>query len=64
MWLGNKQFIHSLGSVHISTVDTTAADFDEYNYNRYLRTKRILPDSEKVIHLSQSELFGKIDAQK
>jgi uncharacterized protein YgiM (DUF1202 family) len=64
MWLGNKQFIHSLGSVHISTVDTTAADFDEYNYNRYLRTKRILPDSEKVIHLSQSELYGKIDAQK
>ncbi|WP_034886008.1 C40 family peptidase [Gillisia sp. JM1] len=64
MWIGDNQFIHSLGNVHISTTDTTAADFDEYNYNRYLRTKRILPDSEKVIRLSQSDLYGKIDAQK
>lgn len=64
MWIGDKQFIHSLGNVHISTTDTTAADFDEYNYNRYLRTKRILPNSDKVIRLSQSDLYGKIDTQK
>ena len=64
MWIGNKQFIHSLGNVHISTTDTAAVDFDEYNYNRYLRTKRILPDSDKVIRLSQSDLYGKIEAKK
>jgi len=64
MWIGDKQFIHSLGNVHISTTDTTAADFDEYNYNRYLRTKRILPDSEKVIMLSQSDLYGKATIKK
>tara|TARA_R100001369_G_scaffold29172_1_gene52484 strand:+ start:181862 stop:183088 length:1227 start_codon:yes stop_codon:yes gene_type:complete len=64
MWIGNKQFIHSLGNVHISTTDTAAVDFDEYNYNRYLRTKRILPDSDKVIRLSESDLYGKIEAQK
>jgi len=64
MWIGDSKFIHSLGSVHISTTDTTSADFDEYNYNRYLRTKRILPESEKVILLSQSELYEKIDIKK
>ena len=64
MWIGNSQFIHSLGNVHVSSVDTTSMDFDEYNYNRYLRTKRILPDSDKVIRLSESDLYGKMNAQK
>ena len=64
MWIGDKKFIHSLGNVHISTTDTTAADFDEYNYNRYLRTKRILPDSEKVIRLSESDLYRKTIIKK
>ncbi len=63
MWIGNNQFIHSLGNVHTSSVDTTSTDFDEYNYNRYLRTKRILPDSDKVIRLSQSELYEKVAIQ-
>ena len=63
MWIGNNQFIHSLGNVHTSSVDTTSADFDEYNYNRYLRTKRILPDSDNVIRLSQSELYEKVAIQ-
>ncbi len=64
MWIGDNQFIHSLGNVHVSSTDTTSADFDEYNYNRYLRTKRILPDSEKVIRLSESDLYEKTEAQK
>lgn len=58
MWIGDNKFIHSMGDVHISTMDTTAADFDEYNYNRYLRSKRILGrEDEKVIQLAQSDLF-------
>lgn len=58
MWIGDNKFIHSMGDVHISNFDTSAADFDEYNYNRYLRTKRILgQDDEKLIQLAQSKLY-------
>jgi cell wall-associated NlpC family hydrolase len=42
MWIGNMKFIHSSGDVHISSMDFNASDFDEYNYNRYLKSKRIL----------------------
>lgn len=58
MWIGDNKFIHSMGDVHISTMDTTHTDFDEYNYNRYLRTKRVLDqEDEKLILLTQSDLF-------
>lgn len=60
MWIGNDQFIHSMGEVHISTVDTTAADFDRYNYNRYLRTKRVLnADSTGITYLTRKDIFTK-----
>lgn len=42
MWIGNDQFIHASGDVHISSMDSLSNHFDGYNYNRYLRTKRIL----------------------
>lgn len=59
MWIGDNKFIHSMGDVHISNFDTTATDFDEYNYNRYLRTKRLLGEEgeEQVIQLAESDLF-------
>lgn len=58
MWIGDNKFIHAMGDVHISNMDTTAEDFDEYNYNRYLRTKRVLgQEDENLIQLSQSDLF-------
>lgn len=58
MWIGDKKFIHSMGEVHISTMDTSAADFDEYNYNRYLRTKRVLGKNDKrIIQIADSDLF-------
>lgn len=58
MWIGDQKFIHSMGEVHISNFDTTAADFDEYNYGRYLRTKRVLgTNDERIIYLAQSDLF-------
>lgn len=58
MWIGDNQFIHSMGNVHISTFDTTSTEFDEYNYNRYLKTKRLIgQEDEKLIQLKQSELF-------
>lgn len=58
MWIGNNQFIHSSGNVHISTFDSTAVDFDEANYNRYLRTKRLLNVEDKaLINLKESPVF-------
>jgi len=60
MWIGNNQLIHSSGNVHISTFDTTATDFDEANYNRYLRTKRLLNVEDKaLINLKDSRIFTK-----
>jgi len=40
MWIGNNEFIHSSGRVHISSVDPDANNFDEYNLNRFLEARR------------------------
>lgn len=65
MWIGDNKFIHSMGDVHISTFDTEAEDFDEYNYNRYLRTKRVLNKEDKgLIYLKQSDLFTLPEAEE
>lgn len=58
MWIGDDKFIHSMGDVHISTFDSEDPEFDQYNYDRYLRTKRILDqEDEKLIQLAHSDLF-------
>jgi len=58
MWIGNNEFIHSAGSVHISSMDKNADNYDEYNLNRYLRTKRILnEDSKGLIYLDKKNIF-------
>lgn len=59
MWIGDNKFIHAMGDVHISNFDPEAEDFDQYNYDRYLRTKRILgqEQDERLIQLAQSDLF-------
>lgn len=49
LWLGNNQFIHSSGDVHISSMDSLAENFDDYNYNRYLRTKRIIGEKSGLV---------------
>ncbi len=46
MWIGDNQFIHSSGRVHVSSMDSVALDYDEFNYNRYLRTKRLLGEED------------------
>ena len=62
MWIGDNKFIHSMGEVHISNMDTAATDFDEYNYNRYLRSKRVLGrDDKEIIRLAESDLFTNSD---
>lgn len=58
MWIGENQFIHSMGDVHVSTMDTAASDFDEYNYNRYLRSKRLFNETDdKLLYLKQKDIF-------
>lgn len=42
-YLGNGQFIHSLGLVKIGSLDPSAPGFDAYNAGRYLFGGRILP---------------------
>lgn len=48
LWIGNNQFIHAATDVHISSMDSTASNFDDYNYSRYLRSKRILGHGEEL----------------
>ncbi|MBA4744355.1 MAG: C40 family peptidase [Muricauda sp.] len=58
MWIGNNEFIHSAGNVHISSMDKNAENFDAYNYNRYLRTKRILNETgEGLLYLTKENVF-------
>ncbi|MBD0403628.1 C40 family peptidase [Flammeovirga sp. EKP202] len=45
MWIGNGQFIHSQGNVHISSFDKTSPFYDEFNLNRFLRVKRIFENN-------------------
>lgn len=58
MWIGNNEFIHSAGRVHISSMDKSASNYDAYNHNRYLRTKRVLNKTdENIINLADQSVF-------
>tara|TARA_R110002051_G_scaffold199877_1_gene266899 strand:+ start:23650 stop:24831 length:1182 start_codon:yes stop_codon:yes gene_type:complete len=58
MWIGNNEFIHSSGQVRVSSVDKNAANFDAYNLNRYLRTKRVVNSTTGAfINLSKTPVF-------
>lgn len=60
MWIGNNEFIHSSGQVKISSIDTTASNFDGYNLNRYLRSKRLLKSTNGgVLNLTKTPIFNK-----
>lgn len=58
MWIGNNEFIHSAGRVKINSVDKDAPNYDAYNVNRYLRTKRPLNGTkEGLINLKNTPLL-------
>ncbi|MCM4167839.1 glycoside hydrolase [Arenibacter sp. H213] len=58
MWIGNNEFIHSSGRVLISSVDSSADNFDEYNLNRYLRSNRYLKEPmDGLIELAKTPVF-------
>ena len=51
IWLGNNkmEFIHASGNVHINSMDETQPNYDEFNKNRYLGSKRYLNVKDKKI---------------
>ncbi|SDR75097.1 SH3 domain-containing protein [Polaribacter sp. KT25b] len=51
IWLGNDkmEFIHSSGNVHLSSMDASQPNYDEFNKNRYLGSKRYLGIKDKMI---------------
>jgi len=59
MWIGNNEFIHSSGQVKISSVAKEAPNYDAYNLNRYLRSKRLLKSSNSaVLNLTKTPIFN------
>ncbi|SHF55778.1 SH3 domain-containing protein [Fodinibius roseus] len=52
MWIGEMQFIHSSGRVHVSSVDSSAENFDPYNLDRYLESRRYLDHRQGNIILT------------
>ena len=58
MWIGENEFIHSSGSVRVSSMDKASERFDEFNKNRYLRSKRILGQNTKgLTYLKKNNIF-------
>lgn len=58
MWIGNNEFIHSSGRVRVSSMDKGSKNHDEYNLNRYLRTKRVFKQKGKgIIDLTETSVF-------
>ncbi|MFT7441770.1 MAG: hypothetical protein ACI9Q3_000130 [Maribacter sp.] len=51
IWLGNDkmEFIHSSGNVHLSSMDPSQTNYDEFNKNRYLGSKRYLGVKDAMI---------------
>lgn len=57
MWIGNNEFIHSSGRVRISSVDPNAPNFDEFNVNRYLESRRYIEKNEGNV-IEVSDMFN------
>lgn len=58
MWIGDNEFIHSSGKVRVSSMNRNSKNYDEYNLNRYLRTKRVFKQKGKgLIDLTETLVF-------
>lgn len=56
IWLGNDkmEFIHSSGNVHLNSMDKNQPNYDEFNKNRYLGSRRYLNvKDDKIINLKK-----------
>jgi cell wall-associated NlpC family hydrolase len=57
IWLGNDkmEFIHASGNVHLSSMDSNQPNYDDFNKNRYLGSKRYLGiKDDQIIDLKAS----------
>jgi hypothetical protein len=44
--------------VHVSSVAKEALNYDDFNYNRYLRTKRLLDEEgQGLTYLRKNDIF-------
>ncbi|MGF1637686.1 MAG: NlpC/P60 family protein [Cyclobacteriaceae bacterium] len=59
MWIGQNEFIHSAGRVHVSSVDAEADNYDDFNTKRYIRSTRIFgyEDDPGFVDLKQTFVF-------
>lgn len=58
IWIGNHEFIHASDMVRISSMKEDAENYDGFNRDRYLRTKRILKEKDEgLISLLDTPLF-------
>lgn len=59
IYLGNKQFIHALGDVHVSSMNPADQNYDEFNTKRLLFAVRFLPyiNKEKGMNTTNKNLF-------
>lgn len=42
IYMGDSKFIHSSGQVMINSLNPADADFDEYNFNRFIGARRVI----------------------
>ena len=61
IYLGNKQFIHALGDVHISSMNSVDKNYDEFNTKRLLFAVRFLPyiNKEKGMNATDNNPYYK-----
>ncbi len=60
MWIGSKEFIHAPGlpaHIQVNSIDPKAENYDEYNLNRYVRSKRIINSTNEIVNLKNEKLF-------
>ncbi len=59
IYIGNKEFIHSSGKVRIDSLEPTHPNYDKYNHNRLIGSRRIIGSSmENVGNLFNHDWYN------
>ncbi len=56
MWLGNGEFIHASNLVRIGSMDKKSPIYDDFEYNRFLRAKRLIGKNTKGLQVFSQTL--------
>lgn len=59
IYIGNNRFIHASDYIQVGSLDPGDSLFDEYNTNRYLRTKRIIGEvnTKGIVEVFKNEFY-------